>query len=55
MLNIPSEKVLAGVHCEVDCCVYNNGSQRCTAPVIEIKKRMAILGEETMCGSFEEA
>lgn len=49
-----SEKILEGVCCEVENCVYNNGRHCCTAERIQVKNRMAILGEETMCETFEE-
>ncbi len=48
------EKILEGVHCEVDGCIYNDGGCHCSAPAITVKNRMAILGEETMCETFEE-
>ena len=49
------ETVLKGVHCDVENCVYNNGSCCCTAQEVHVKNRMAVLGEETMCETFEEA
>ena len=36
-----NEKILKG-----NCC--------CTADSIKVKNRMAVLGEETMCETFEE-
>ena len=47
------EPTLDAICCEVAQCVYNNGQGQCTAPRIHIKNRMAILGEETMCDTFE--
>ena len=44
----------SGICCEVESCVYNNGHGCCTAEEVRIKNRMALLGEETMCGTFEE-
>lgn len=32
----------------------NNGNCCCTAQEIKVKNRMAVLGEETMCETFEE-
>lgn len=49
-----NEKTLNGINCEVENCVYNNGCHCCTAQEIEVKNRMAILGEETMCSTFTE-
>lgn len=46
---------LSGVCCEVQNCLYNDGHCRCTADHITVKNRMAILGEETRCETFEEA
>lgn len=46
---------LQGVCCEVKSCVYNDGGSCCTAKQITVKNRMAILGEETRCETFEEA
>ena len=48
-------KTLPGICCEVANCVHNNGHCCCTANSITVKNRMAILGEETMCETFEEA
>ena len=41
------EKILEGICCEVENCVH-------TAQEIKVKNRMAVLGEETMCETFEE-
>lgn len=49
-----TEKPLNGICCEVENCIYNDGSCHCCAEQIRVKNRMAILGEETMCGTFEE-
>ena len=48
------EKILEGICCEVENCVHNNGNCCCTAQEIKVKNRMAVLGEETMCETFEE-
>ena len=48
-------KTLPGICCEVANCVHNNGHCCCTANGITVKNRMAILGEETMCETIEEA
>lgn len=45
---------IKGVCCEVDTCKYNNGHCCCTAHTITVKNRMALMGEETMCDTFEE-
>ena len=47
--------ILQGVSCNVKNCIHNNGRCCCTANAITVKNRMAILGEETMCDTFEEA
>ena len=39
------EKVLQGICCEVSNCVHNNGHCCCTAKSINVKNRMAVLGE----------
>ncbi len=44
---------LEGVMCNVENCVYNT-SHACTAKHIKVKSTNAIIGEETMCGTFEE-
>ena len=49
-----NEKVLKGICCEVKNCVHNNGNCCCTADSIKVKNRLAVLGEETMCETFEE-
>ncbi|MEF9864899.1 MAG: DUF1540 domain-containing protein [Oscillospiraceae bacterium] len=49
------ECVLNGICCEVENCIHNNGEHCCTASAINVKNRMAILGEETMCETFEES
>ena len=49
------EKVLQGICCEVANCVHNNGHCCCTAKSINVKNRMAVLGEETMCETYEQA
>lgn len=49
-----NDKVLAGVCCEVENCIHNQNGCQCDAPAIKVKNRMAILGEETMCETFEE-
>lgn len=54
-MNCNQEKTLDGVRCDVTKCVYNNGHNCCTAEHIDVKNRMAILGEETMCETFEQA
>lgn len=46
---------LPGVCCEVEACVHNDGHSNCTARQITVKNRMAVLGEETRCETFEEA
>ncbi len=43
------------VRCDVDKCVYNNGNMGCTAQTVNVKQRMALLGEETKCETFTEA
>ncbi|NCC06924.1 MAG: DUF1540 domain-containing protein [Clostridia bacterium] len=48
------EKILDGVRCEVESCIHNESGCHCNAPEIRVKNRMAILGEETMCETFEE-
>jgi len=48
------EKTLDGICCEVENCVHNNGNCCCTAPEIKVKNLMNVLGEETMCETFEE-
>ena len=48
------EHCLHGVCCEVESCVHNEDGCHCNAPQIKVKNRMAILGEETMCETFEE-
>lgn len=49
-----NEKILNGICCEVENCVYNNGQRCCTADSIKVKNRMAVLGEETMCETYEK-
>lgn len=49
-----SENSIQGVCCEVDTCKYNDGHCCCTAHNITVKNRMALMGEETMCDTFEE-
>ena len=49
------EKVLQGICCEVANCVHNNGHCCCTAKSKNVKNRMAVLGEETMCETYEQA
>ncbi|MEG0768644.1 MAG: DUF1540 domain-containing protein [Ruthenibacterium sp.] len=46
--------VNCGVCCEVESCAHNDGHHCCTAEKITVKNRMAIMGEETMCETFEE-
>lgn len=53
--NCSCDCVNQGVCCEVESCVHNDGSHRCTAEQIIVKNRMSILGEETMCETFAEA
>ena len=48
-------KVLQGICCDVSNCVHNNGHCCCTAKSINVKNRMAVLGEETMCETYEQA
>lgn len=55
MQNQDKENAIQGVCCEVENCVHNDGHCCCTANSITVKNRMAILGEETMCETFEEA
>ncbi len=45
---------IKGICCEVDNCKYNNGNSCCTAGSITVKNKMALMGEETMCDTFEE-
>ena len=52
--SMENEKILKGICCEVKNCVHNNGNCCCTADSIKVKNRMAVLGEETMCETFEE-
>ena len=54
ILRMQDEKILEGICCEVENCVHNNGNCCCTAQEIKVKNRMAVLGEETMCETFEE-
>ena len=46
-------KKLNGICCEVKNCIHNDGHSCCTANSIKVKKRMAILGEETMCDTYK--
>ena len=45
------ENVINGICCDVENCVYNNGS--CTAQEIHVNHR-ANNGTETMCETFSE-
>ncbi|MDO5603260.1 MAG: DUF1540 domain-containing protein [Oscillospiraceae bacterium] len=49
-----NENTIQGICCEVDTCKYNDGHCCCTAHNITVKNRMALMGEETMCDTFEE-
>lgn len=44
---------LQGVACNVENCVYNS-AHACSAKEIKVRSTNAILGEETMCSTFEE-
>lgn len=50
-----NEQPLQGICCEVESCKYNDGHCCCTAHNIMVKNRVALMGEETMCDTFEEA
>ena len=45
--------VINGICCDVENCVYNNGSCCCTAKEIHVKNRSA-QPCETMCETFSE-
>lgn len=47
------ENVINGICCDVENCVYNNGSCCCTAHEIHVNHR-ANNGTETMCETFSE-
>ena len=47
------ENVINGICCDVENCVYNNGSCCCTAHEIHLNHR-ANIGTETMCETFSE-
>ena len=48
-----NEKVINGICCDVENCVYNNGSCCCTAGEVHVKYRAG--GPcETMCETFSE-
>ena len=47
------ENVINGICCDVENCVYNNGSGCCTAHEIHVNDR-ANNGTETMCETFSE-
>ena len=46
-------KKLNGICCEVKNCIHNDGHSCCTDNSIKVKNRMAILGEDTMCVTYE--
>ena len=48
-------KKLNGISCEVETCVHNDGHCCCTANSIKVKNRMDILGDETMCDTYQRA
>ena len=47
------ENVINGICCDVENCVYSNGSCCCTAHEIHVNHR-ANNGTETMCETFSE-
>ena len=53
-MNMNSDNnVINGICCDVENCVYNNGSCCCTAKEIHVKNRSA-QPCETMCETFSE-
>ncbi|MDD4850219.1 MAG: DUF1540 domain-containing protein [Gemmiger sp.] len=45
--------VIPGICCDVENCIYNNGSCCCTADEVHVKTRTTE-PEETMCETFSE-
>lgn len=48
------QNIINGICCDVENCVYNNGSCCCTASEVHVKTRAAN-ADETMCETFTEA
>ncbi|KXZ40138.1 protein of unknown function [Alkalithermobacter thermoalcaliphilus JW-YL-7 = DSM 7308] len=50
--NTMTNNTISRVSCSVSTCAYNQNSQYCTAPSIQIKAHNASTAEETDCATF---
>lgn len=47
-------KIIPGIHCEVNNCVYNDKRSNCYANEIEVGPYQAQKKDDTVCATFQQ-